>query len=325
MDDVVRECEALSAAGGWMLLWGEPNYPEFLRDLPDAPIVISGLGDVQVLSTRMLGIVGNRSASLAGLETTRTLATQLAQKHITVVSGLARGVDTAAHTGALQGGGPTVAVIAGGINHVYPPENAKLREDIIANGCVLSEQPWGSAPTASLFPRRNRIIAGLGVGVLVSEATRHSGSLITAEYALNYGRDVWAIPGAPADPRSGGPNWLLKQGATLVEGVEDILSSLPATPAPYLPKVARSSPAQPTLFEAPASPEEVAESSGDSPALEEALSTRQKVFALLSGTPIAFDSLIRQIGLPEADLSALLVELELDGHATREPDGRWRR
>lgn len=327
-DEIVqRELHNLQAAGGWMLLWGEAAYPKQLAELPDPPMVLSGLGDISALHKRQVAIVGNRSASAAGMAFSRETATALARAHVVITSGLARGIDTAAHQGALDAGGQTVAVVAGGVDHIYPPENAALRERIMASGCVVSEQPWGMAPTAHLFPRRNRIIAGLSVGVAVSEATRHSGSLITAECALNYGREVWAVPGSPADPRSGGPNWLLKNGAMLIEGAQDILDGLPATPAPYVPRAK----AQPDLFAGEFAEEgdavltlpvrdEMREES------EEATQNPlQSVFCLLGTTATNFDEIVRQTGLSEADVSGLLVELELDGHAARDPDGRWRR
>lgn len=210
-EDVERELAALEKLGGWMVLWGEPDYPAALSDLPDAPIILSGLGHRALLNQRQVALVGNRAASAAGLAWSRSTAQTLAAAGVVLTSGLARGVDTVVHEGALAGaphGLPcTVAVVAGGVDHIYPRENARLRLQIIAQGCVISEQPLGMQPIANLFPQRNRIIAGLSVGVVVSEATRHSGSLITAEYALNYGREVWAVPGSPGEARSGGPNW----------------------------------------------------------------------------------------------------------------------
>lgn len=324
-DSVLRELDILHKHGGTLLLQGDETYPKFLTELPDAPLVLSVLGDVTALHARQVAIVGNRNASAAGMAWSKQMASDLARAGVTVTSGLARGIDTAAHEGALAAGGLTIAVVAGGVDHVYPPENSKLREAIIAHGCVVSEQAWGMNPTASLFPRRNRIIAGLSIGVAVSEATRHSGSLITAECALEYNREVWAVPGSPADPRSGGPNWLLKNGATLIETAEDILRDLPNSPAPYAPKVTQSS-----LFEmadaaTPPAPALSFSTAMDDNTLKAALSPPQSVFGLLSGIGVNFDDLIRQSGLDEARLSGVLIELELEGHAVREADGRWRR
>jgi DNA processing protein len=316
---VLRELENLQRADGTMLVWGEENYPPQLAELPDAPIVLSVLGDVKFLHARHVAIVGNRNASAAGMAWSKALAQELAHAQVGVVSGLARGIDTAAHEGALSGNGVTIAVVAGGVDHIYPPENAKLREKIIEHGCVVSEQAWGMAPTASLFPRRNRIIAGLSVGVAVSEATRHSGSLITAECALNYGRDVWAVPGSPSDPRSGGPNWLLKNGATLIEGAADILTNLPVRAAPYVASYSKAKIQQPDLFAAEESKLEAL------PEIEAAMTDMQRVFGLLGAVPTTFDELVRQSAVSETALNGLLIELELDGHALREADGRWRR
>lgn len=318
-DSVLRELDTLHKHGGTLVLHGDATYPKFLTELPDAPLVLSVLGDVNALHARQVAIVGNRNASAAGMSWSKQLAHELARAGVVVTSGLARGIDTAAHEGALAGGGRTVAVVAGGVDNIYPPENSKLREAIIAQGCVVSEQAWGMQPTASLFPRRNRIIAGLSIGVAVSEATRHSGSLITAECALEYNREVWAVPGSPTEARSGGPNWLLKNGATLIENVADILTDLPATPAPYAPKIF-----QQNLF-ANREEESLLPALPESPAPEAAPAPLQNVFGLLSVTGINFDELLRQSGLDEAGLSGVLIELELDGHAVREGDGRWRR
>lgn len=314
-DDISREVAAVTRLGGNILLWGQDGYPAALAELPDPPLALTVLGNVEALHRRQVGLVGNRNASAAGLAWCKDLATQLTLRGVVVTSGLARGIDTAAHEGALNGGGPTVAVVAGGVDHVYPPENGRLRQRIIENGAVVSEQPLGMAPMAQLFARRNRVIAGLSVGVAVSEASRHSGSLITAQCALDYNREVWAVPGAPSDPRAGGPNWLLKNGATLVETAEDILGSLPASPAPYVPRLRE----QPSLLED-------VEAEGNEGGIEDMMPTpRGKVYGLLGAQPVGGDELLRACGLSETDLTGLLVEMELDGHAVREPDGRWRR
>ncbi len=317
--DVLRELDALHNAGGILLMQGDELFPPQLAELPDTPIVLSVLGDASTLAKRQVAIVGNRSASANGLTWSKQLASELARNGIIPTSGLARGIDTAVHEGAINGGGLTVAVVAGGVDNVYPPENAKLREAIMRNGCVVSEQPWGMQPTASLFPRRNRIIAGLSIGVVVSEATRHSGSLITAEFALNYGRDVWAVPGSPSDPRSAGPNWLLKNGATLIESAGDVLQDLPQKPAPFVLRARDVT--QQDLFDAP---RKDVQSEGADDAADDATPT-QRVYGLLGSVPALFDDMVRETGFNEAVLSGLLVELELDGHAVRESDGRWRR
>lgn len=320
-DSVMRELDTLHKNGGTLLLHGDETYPKFLTELPDAPLVLSALGDVNALHARQVAIVGNRNASAAGMSWSKQMASDLARANVAVTSGLARGIDTAAHEGALAANGVTIAVVAGGVDNIYPRENSKLREAIIAHGCVVSEQAWGMTPTASLFPRRNRIIAGLSIGVAVSEATRHSGSLITAECALEYNREVWAVPGSPADPRSGGPNWLLKHGATLIENAADILQDLPNSPAPYAPKIVQTH-----LFDAPDDDAPIVSTDpSGSTSPENSLPATQTVFGLLSGVGSNFDELVRQSGLDEAGLSGVLIELELDGQAVREADGRWRR
>lgn len=318
-DSVLREMDALHNAGGVLLMQGDAHFPSQLAELPDTPILLSVLGDASTLMKRQVAIVGNRSASANGLTWSKQLASEIVARGVVPTSGLARGIDTAVHEGAIAAGGLTVAVVAGGVDNIYPPENTKLREAILRNGCVVSEQAWGMQPTASLFPRRNRIIAGLSIGVVVSEATRHSGSLITAEFALNYGRDVWAVPGSPSDPRSAGPNWLLKNGATLIENADDVLRDLPQKPAPFVLK-ARDV-AQKDLFETVR--DDVRAESEDA-ATNDATPT-QRVYGLLGSVPAAFDDMVRETGFNEAVLSGLLVELELDGHAIREADGRWRR
>lgn len=315
---VLRELELLDKAGGIIVLHGDADYPPQLAELPDAPLTLSVLGSSETLMKRQVAIVGNRNASAAGLTWSKQLAGQIARADVVLTSGLARGIDTSAHEGAIGANGLTVAVVAGGADHVYPRENAKLRDMIIQHGCVVSEMPWGMAPTPNLFLRRNRIIAGLSIGVVVSEATRHSGSLTTAEYALNYGREVWAVPGSPSDPRSGGPNWLLKNGAALIENAEDVLNDLPKNPAPYVMRAV----AQADLFAAAPQVEAAVFDEGDD---SMGTTPMQRVFGLLGTQPASFDDLVRQTGLDEPGLSGILIELELDGHASREGDGRWRR
>lgn len=320
--DIQREVENLQRAGGVMVFKGDENYPVQLMELPDAPMVLSVLGEASTLHLRQVAIVGNRSASASGLAWSKQLAGEIARRDVVLTSGLARGIDTAAHEGAIAAGGLTIGVVAGGVDNIYPKENAKLREAIMQHGCVVSEQAWGMRPTEHLFPRRNRIIAGLSIGVVVSEATRHSGSLITAECALNYGREVWAVPGSPADARSAGPNWLLKNGATLIENADDVLRDLPSKPAPFVKSAAMMKP-QGSLFDAAPAKDEI---TVDAAVIEEADGTPlQRVFGLLGTTPAGFDDLVRQTQLDEATVSGILVELELDGHAAREGDGRWRR
>ena len=226
MSDIEAEAEALYKAGGQAVFLGDDAYPTLLSHIPDCPPMLHIIGNLETLNMNSYAIVGSRNASAVGMKFAEELATDLTLNGATITSGLARGIDTAAHTGELQNGF-TLAVVAGGVNHIYPPENKNLREKIIAEGCVISENPFGSTPTNRHFPRRNRIIAGLTRATVVVEATRKSGSLITATFAGEYGRDVYAVPGAPADPRATGSNHLLKQVAQLLESAEDILQNTP--------------------------------------------------------------------------------------------------
>jgi DNA processing protein len=200
---IEREQVDLERIGGRFLVIGEPGYPEALASLPDAPPVLSAIGDLTLLSRRVLGIVGGREASLAGRRFAGELATALGQAGFSIVSGLARGIDAAAHEAALPTG--TIAVLAGGIDQIYPPQNAALHRAISERGLVLAEAPLGTPPVARAFPRRNRIVSGLAAGVVVVEAAARSGSLITAQCAAEQGREVFVVPGSPMDPRHAGP------------------------------------------------------------------------------------------------------------------------
>lgn len=219
------EMAALQKLGARLLAWGEPDYPEPLSYIPDPPPLLSVLGDVDLLNTSCLGIVGARNASANGRSLTRKIAADMGAAGWVVASGMARGIDTEAHKGALTTG--TIAVLAGGIDHVYPKENQSLYDAIKKSGALISECAPGTVPKAGHFPRRNRIISGLSWGVLVVEATKRSGSLITARMALEQGREIFAVPGWPSDPRAGGPNTLLRSGAVLTESAEDILAEAP--------------------------------------------------------------------------------------------------
>ena len=219
-----RELQLLQAMGGQLVAWGEPDYPIALAALDDAPPLISIKGDVSLLTRNAFAVVGARNASANGRRFARDIALQLGQHGIVVVSGLARGIDAAAHEGAIASG--TIAVLAGGIDQVYPEENRGLHEQIAERGVLIAELPVGTEPQARHFPRRNRIISGCSLGVLVVEAALRSGSLITARFALEQGRDVFAVPGSPLDPRCRGANDLIRNGAILCETVDDIVREL---------------------------------------------------------------------------------------------------
>ncbi|HEY1856631.1 DNA-processing protein DprA [Acidocella sp.] len=225
---VEAELRALQRMGGRLLFLDGPDYPPFLAQLPDAPPAIAVLGGAKILSDRAVGVVGARNASANGMRLAEILGAELAAT-LVVVSGLARGVDAAAHTGALRAG-KTVAVIAGGLDVAYPPEHAALQARIAEQGAVVAEAPLGTAPVAKHFPKRNRIIAGLVLGLVVIEAAARSGSLLTARLANEAGRELFGVPGSPLDPRSAGANDLIRQGAHLTESAADVLANLPDFP-----------------------------------------------------------------------------------------------
>jgi DNA processing protein len=274
--------------------------------MESAPPVLAARGDPGLLDRPAVAIVGARNASAAGSRFARTLATELAANDLVVVSGLARGIDAAAHQGAMAGG--TIAVVAGGVDVVYPPENAALMAEIAAHGLVLAEQRPGIEPQARHFPRRNRIIAGLAAGTLVVEGAPKSGSLITARLAAEAGREVMAVPGSPLDPRAQGCNILIREGATLVQSAADVLEALSAFGAgPQLGMRFKAA-------ETASWYDEVAADAGDA--------ERGAVAALLSPTPVAIDELVRLSGLPAAMVATVLLDLELGGGLVRHAGGR---
>ncbi len=233
--DAARELERSMAVGARLILLGDADYPPLLARLDDAPPVIAVQGDAACLSARAVALVGGRNASTNGSRIAEDLAAELARAGIVVVSGMARGIDAAAHAGALSAG-RTIAVVAGGLDVPYPPEHAELQRRIAAAGAVVTEAPPGTVAQSRHFPRRNRIIAGLSLAVVVVEAAPRSGSLITARLAAEAGREVFAVPGSPLDPRARGGNDLIRQGAALIETAADVLANLPdqleAAPAP---------------------------------------------------------------------------------------------
>ena len=244
--DAIVELDATAKLGGRILLFGAADYPPLLALLDDAPPAIAVLGDMALLSLRAVALVGGRNASVNGRRIAEDLGAELARAGLVVVSGMARGIDAAAHRGALSmsAAGRTVAVVAGGLDMPYPPDHADLQRRIAAAGAVVTEASPGTVPQARHFPRRNRIIAGLALGVVVVEAAPRSGSLITARLAIEAGREVFAVPGSPLDPRSCGGNDLIRQGATLVETAADVLANLPDNPAASGPPCFRGKPPQ---------------------------------------------------------------------------------
>ncbi len=302
------EGKALKALGGRFLLRGDPDYPEMLEHSAAPPPLLSILGNIDALNRQCIAIVGARNASAAGMRTAEGLAEQLGHQGIVIVSGLARGIDGAAHRGALNTG--TVAVLAGGIDRIFPAEHEKLAAALCDKGALVSEMPLGTEPRSELFPRRNRIVAALARVVVVVEAAQRSGSLITARYALEEGRELCAVPGSPQDPRAAGPNQLLKAGAHFIETAEDVLAALP--------------PAESFLYEPmpvsaftgllPKKPEDI-----DNPPLDDDDDTSTKVLAALGSTPVTVDELCRRCHLSGTEMARLLAELELDGRLERHP------
>lgn len=296
------ELAAVARAGARLLVWGEPGYPAPLAAIEDAPPVLTLRGDPALLARPMIGMVGARNASANGRRFARQLARDLGESGLVVVSGLARGIDAEAHAGALATG--TVAVLAGGVDIAYPEENARLQAEIAEAGLLLSEQPLRTVPTARHFPRRNRLISGLSSGVIVVEAAPRSGSLITARLALEQGREVFAVPGSPLDPRARGTNNLIREGATLTESADDVLRSLePMLRAPLAER-------RPARYEAAPPP---AVDEGDLAA------ARGEIAARLGPAPVPVDELVRQSGAPAAVVAAALLELELAGRLERHP------
>ncbi len=290
--DIEQEIEAGVALGARLLVFGDDDFPALLSALDPPPSVLWILGDLAACRSDAVAIVGARTASAAAQRFARGLANELGQAGYSIVSGLARGVDAAAHEGALATG--TVAVLGGGVDDVYPPEHADLYRRIADRGCIVSESPIGARAQARDFPRRNRIISGLALGVVVVEAEIRSGSLITARLAGEQGRDVFAVPGSPIDPRCKGSNDLLRQGAILCESADDVLRSL--SPAARI----------------------VRDPAADYDALPPDAETdrlRAEIKRLLSPTPIPRDELVRATGAGAAAVAAALVELALMGEA----------
>ncbi len=290
-----EESQRLTASGARLVTFTSPDYPKSLFQIGDPPPFLYVKGELRSRE-QAIAIVGSRRATGYGLQTTGQLAESLARHGIAVVSGLARGVDTAAHRGALAAGGRTIGVLGCGIDRIYPPENRALFEEVIKNGCLVSEFSLGTLPLAENFPRRNRIISGLSMGVLVVEATEKSGSLITAQYALEHGREVFAVPGNISFATCRGSNRLIKQGAKLVDCVEDILEEFPDCHHPAV-KASDTRPA--TAFSL--TPKEAA------------------IYELLAHSPLHIDEIIAQTELTAAEVSSMLLHLELKGAVTPLP------
>lgn len=301
VDLAEREIDRVAELGARHIFSDEADYPALLREVEGAPAVLIVRGDTAMLEQPCVAIVGARNASAIACRFARQLAADLAARGATVVSGLARGVDTAAHVGAL--GGSTAAVIGSGINVAFPPENAALQEKLATDQLLIAEQPPGTEPLARHFPARNRIIAGMSHGTVVIEAAPKSGSLITARRAGDYGREVMAVPGSPLDPRAQGCNLLIREGATLIQNVDDVLEAL----GPIDGRMVREPACGYTASAA------VAEARD---------SNRSAIAELLGPTPVAVDEIVRQSGQPASAVQLVLLELELAGRVERHAGSR---
>lgn len=304
-----REIEAVERAGARLVARCEADYPALLATLDDAPPLLAVLGHSHLFDRHAVAMVGARNASANGRRLAQQLASGLGDAGLIVVSGLARGIDAAAHEGALKSG--TVAVVAGGVDVVYPEQNADLHAAIAEQGAVVSEMPMATVPQARHFPRRNRLISGMTLATIVVEAAPRSGSLITARFAADQGREVLAVPGSPLDPRARGCNRLIRDGATLVESADHVLEALSGS----LRAPAREDKAPEYQAEYQAGP-------AATPTESEIDAAREAVVELLGPTPVAVDELIRQCQVSAALVQVALLELELAGRIERHPGNR---
>ncbi|MFC4292138.1 DNA-processing protein DprA [Sphingorhabdus arenilitoris] len=296
---IEAEMEAAHRAGARYVFMGDAAYPALLAQLDNAPPAFTYRGNLDLLDVMSVAMVGARNASAGACRYARQLALELGREHLVVVSGLARGIDTASHIGSLDSG--TIAVIAGGIDVAYPPENKSLQYEIAEKGLLIAEAPPGTEPRARHFPYRNRIIAGLSLGTVVVEAAPRSGSLITARLAAEMGREVMAIPGSPLDPRARGCNQLIREGATLVQDASEIAELI----RPFDDRMSQSRPAQ--KLEAPPAEEYNFEGEAE----------RQAIIDLLGMTYVSVDELVRQSEAPTSAVQLVLLELELAGRLER--------
>ncbi len=336
-DEAMREIDASRAMGIRFLVMSDPEYPPLLRAIDSAPPLLAARGNLSVLKRACVAIVGARNASASGLAFTERLVRGLARDDFAIVSGLARGIDTVAHRISVETG--TIAVLAGGHARPYPSENLPLLEKIVSSGGVaISEMPLEWEPRGRDFPRRNRIVSGLSLGAVVIEAARRSGSLITARFAAEQGREVFAVPGSPLDPRAEGTNDLLREGAILCAGVEDVTRALSARSAGPAPGADLFSEATPVIDEEPLfdeldlfsfreespkrtqpAPAALTPMRGPEPDVPrgDPADARELVLALLSPAPVPLDQLIRAAGLPAWQVQSVLLDLDLEGRIER--------
>ncbi len=308
----MADLERAERIGARFVARGEAGYPPLLRHVAGPPPLLCIRGRTDVAMMPPLAIVGSRNASVPGLKFTRRIAAEVGRAGYAIVSGLARGIDTAAHEASLETG--TIAVLAGGIDHVYPRENARLMEEIAEKGLLVTEMTPGTAPRAEFFPRRNRIVSGISFGVFVVEAAFRSGSLITARLAGEQGREVFAAPGSPMDPRAAGTNRLIRDGATMVTEaahILEVLAPMTATPLPEATPMRGSG-------------DELEEILSDAmPARDVPEDLYGRLLSLLGPVPATVDDLIRESARPAADVLAALMDLELSGTIRRDTAGSF--
>jgi DNA processing protein len=301
-DNVIKELELLEQNNAKLITYKSPHYSKLLLQIPDFPPVISYKGNIDLLNQKSIAIVGARNASMNGRTFSAKIAKELVDNGYIITSGLARGIDTSAHQVSIS---HTIAVIAAGIDHIYPLENKKLHEQIAESGLIIAELPVGTKPLGQHFPQRNRLISGLSLGSVIIEASLKSGSLITAQTALDQNRQVFAVPGFPLDPRSHGTNKLIKEGAVLIESVEDIISNITDN----------------TNFE------HLRENFANSNEPFKNLNSnylniiddnmRNRIIELLSSVPSDFEDIVNMAGLPIPVVHTIILELELAGNTTR--------
>ena len=308
IDEIEKGMSAFDQAGVRVLFEDDDEYPPALREIYDNPVFLTIRGSIVPTDRLAVAIVGSRRCTRYGLEQAERFASVLASRGITIISGLARGIDGAAHRGALQAGGRTIAVLASGLANIYPPEHGDLAQEVAAQGAVVSEAPIDGVPIAGLFPQRNRVISGMSLGILVVEAAERSGALSTAHHAIEQNRDVFAIPGRLTDPASKGTNRLLRQGAIFVTSPEEILEHLGPVEMP----VSANGETQPSLFAEPAMPTGLGE-------------VEQKIWQALAGDEISLDLVVERTGLDTSTVSANLLTMELRRLIDRLPGSLFRR
>ena len=308
-DETIKEYEEIKKIGGQVICIGEPEYPKNLRNAEGSPTVISVIGDCETLGKNCVAFVGSRNASVAGVKMTAQLAQDVGNAGYVTVSGIARGIDAAAHKASVKTG--TVAVFAGGIDHVYPQENEELAKEIVENGgCLVSETPFGWKPRAQDFPRRNRIVAGLAMAVVVVEAAQQSGSLISAKLAAEMGRLVLAVPGSPLDPRSVGANNLIREGATLINNAQEIIDELKPINEEYQEDIMYN----------------LHETVRENDELMEGETAQQNHFNAIQNaldfTPISVDEIIRHTGCSTEQVVKVLLAMQMAGEIERHPGNK---